>query len=253
MQQLFGGPAPTNGIIYAAQKDRWAAVECFMNSGVDPETRDPETGMTVFIIAAKSGYLSLLQNLDNTRKVDKNAQDKSGNTALTWALTMKNTDLANYLVTISRVKMDTPNNVNDTALIVASRSNQLLVVRSLMARTPPANMDIVNAAGETALIIACHNSYDDVALEILNNGKILPKLDIQSKLYGLSAIMAAAKAGRENLVSALISKGASLNLKGQYGYTALDWAMKNGHTSIVLTLVKYGAKYKIRGNVITSS
>ncbi len=114
-------------------------------------------------------------------------------------------------------------------------------------------MDFVNAAGETALIIACLNSYDDVALALINNNKTLPNLDIQSKQYRLSAIMAAAKAGRENVVRALISKGASLNLKGQYGYTALDWAMKNGHNSIVLTLVQYGAKYKIRGNVITSS
>jgi serine/threonine-protein phosphatase 6 regulatory ankyrin repeat subunit B len=249
--QIFGNIAPPqNAIIAAAKQNNQAAVACLLASdGANIDTSDPQTGMTPLIIAAKMNFFPLLQFL-TSKGASSHEKDITGNTALIWAVTMGNDNCATYLISNTRVPTDAQNLNGDSALMVAARQNRIAVVTALIARR--ARMNLINNAGETALIIACEKANNDIALAMIN-ATPMPNLDIQSKNYGLTAVMAAAKTGSGSVVSALISKGANLNLHGEHGYAALDWANQNGYSQIVLQLITYGAKYKLRGAQISSS
>ena len=55
-------------------------------------------------------------------------------------------------------------------------------------------------------------------------------------------LMAASYWGREEIVKALIAKGADLNSRDKDGWTALDFAQGNNHPKVVELLISKGAK-----------
>jgi uncharacterized protein len=98
------------------------------------------------------------------------------------------------------------------------------------------------------LMNAAANGDNEKVFEILNGG-----LDINvrferdhSELSGMTVLMIASLRGYENMVEALIKRGANVNLKHYSGDTALMMAASNPNAKIVKALLKAGADPNIK-------
>ncbi|MEE2778072.1 MAG: ankyrin repeat domain-containing protein [Acidobacteriota bacterium] len=150
--------------------------------------------------------LELLATADiSERKVDVNARQVDGMTALHWATYHDDLDLA-------------------TRLIEAG-----------------AEVSLANRYGVTALTLACQNGNGELVERLLEGGAapntVLPG--------GETALMTAARTGRMGPLRALLSKGADIHATDERrGQTALMWATVEGHNDVVKVLIELGADFK---------
>lgn len=79
-ERLRGGSAAV--LIHAARQGRADAVYTLLELGVDPNVRDPESGGTVLHVAARMGWLDVVDVLVGWAPLDLQARDAAGATAL---------------------------------------------------------------------------------------------------------------------------------------------------------------------------
>lgn len=167
-------------------------------------------GLFVAVSAASAGPLSdavKRRDLDEVRalladKVDVNARDGDGATALHWAA-----------------------NLDEAALV------DLLLTHGATAAA-------ANDLGVTPLHLAAANGNAAIAARLLAAGA---PADAAS-LAGVTPLMEAARVGQADIVRALLAAGASPNAREkQRGQTALMWAAARGHGGIVGALLTAGA------------
>jgi ankyrin len=141
------------------------------------------------------------------RRVDVNAPQPDGATALHWAVHWEDLELADLLIG-ARANVNVANDLGVTPLAMASSSgNAALVGRLLVAG---ANPDAALSSGETAL-------------------------------------MAAARAGSLEAVNALVDRGADVNAtETTHRQSALMWAVANTHPEVTRVLLAHGADVHAR-------
>jgi ankyrin repeat protein len=135
------------------------------------------------------------------KKVDVNAAQNDGMTALHWAAYHDNADAA----------------------------------KELLAAGADANA--ANRYGFTPLSVACTNGSAKI-VELLLEDKADPNAQLAG---GETCLMTAARTGRVEPVTSLIAHGADVNAKERKGQTALMWAAAEGNTDVCELLVKSGA------------
>ena len=149
----------------------------------------------------KASVRTLLQS-----RVDVNAAQVDGTTALHWAA------------------------YHDDAEMVG------LLVRA------GANVNAVNRYGASALAEACTNGNAAIVTLLLEFGAD-PNTRMKG---GETALMLAARSGNAETVKALLSHGAALDRRERLGQTALMWAAAEGHADVVRTLIEAGAEVNAR-------
>lgn len=82
----------------------------------------------------------------------------------------------------------------------------------------------------------------------LGHGANVNQWDYGSDIFGrgMSPLMYAVRASKEDIVKLLVEKGANVNHRAFSGTTALHEACRAGHISIVKTLLDSGADHKLR-------
>lgn len=144
------------------------------------------------------------------RKIDVNAAQPDGATALHWA---------------------------------AYQDDLALVTRLIAAR---AEVNAVNDHGVTPLGLACENGNAAVAGALLSAGAN-PNLTPSS---GETPLMTATRVGSLEIVNALLQRGANVNAKEpSHDQTALMWAVSREHADIVKRLIDAGADVRARSRV----
>lgn len=98
----------------------------------------------------------------------------------------------------------------------------------------------MNAAWEEAI------KRGDVAivLDLLGQGRDVDARD----RYGQTGLMLAAQAGHRNVVEALVTHRANLNITAKFGLSALMLAVITGHAEVARVLVKAGADLSLQGS-----
>jgi ankyrin repeat protein len=135
-------------------------------------------------------------------KVDVNAAQPDGATALAWAAYLDDTK---------------------TAL-------------KLLAAGAKANS--TDEYGETPLTLACANGDAFLAGKLLDAGA----KPTAARWDGETALMIAASAGSVEIVNLLIARGADVNaVESRKGQSAIMWAAAEGHTKVVHSLIERGA------------
>ncbi|XP_029649008.1 histone-lysine N-methyltransferase EHMT2 isoform X3 [Octopus sinensis] len=86
-----------NAIIYACENNHLPIVKFLVQAGAQIDVKG-EDGMTCLHMAAKGGYIDLMEFLLSTRKADVNVQDDGGWTPIIWAAEHRNVESAKFLV-----------------------------------------------------------------------------------------------------------------------------------------------------------
>lgn len=160
--------------------------------------------------AAKSGDFATVKSLLKG-KVDVNATQANGATALAWAVYHDNAAAVEILLSAG------------------------------------ANPDIANDLGVTPLSLACANQDATVVRMLLNAGA---RPDI-AKRTGETPLMSCANTGIVQAVSDLLQHGANVNAsENREGQTALMWATAERHPQVVKVLVDAGANVNARSKLI---
>ncbi len=174
--------------------------------------------LAVFLIAASDppSLIEAAKNADTgvvralvQKKVDVNAAEGDGTTALHWASYRDDLESADLLIRAG-ANVNAANDLGVTPLWTASQNGSTAMVAKLLAAG--ANPNAALLAGETPVMIA-------------------------------------ARAGKAAVVDQLIAKGANVNARGARGQTALMWAAAQKHADVVKALVAHGADVHARSEV----
>jgi ankyrin repeat protein len=162
------------------------------------------------IDAVKSGDKVTLRALIQ-KKVDVNATEADGSTALHWASYRDDLESADLLIHAG-AKVNAANDLGVTPLWPASENGSSAMVRRLLEAG--ANPNAALMAGETPLMVAARSGYPDV-------------------------------------VEQLLAKGANANAHGLRGQTALMWAVAQKHPLVVKVLIAHHADIQLKSDVWT--
>ena len=143
-----------------------------------------------------------------------------------------------------RVNVNAAQPDGTTALHWAAHLNHVEIAEVLIRNG--ADVNATNALGITALTLACVNGSAPLAEKLLEAGAN-PNASDSS---GETALMTAARAGNAAVVNALLDHGAHVNAREpSRGQTALMWAGAQRHTEVIRALIEHGADVHARSAV----
>lgn len=169
-----------------------------------------DLGRPAMVEAAKNGDREAIRALLQ-KKVDVNAAEPDGSTALHWASYRDDVETADLLLKAG-AKANAATDLGVTPLWPASENGSSAMVRRLLEAG--ANPNLALASGETPLMVASRSGYPEV-------------------------------------VELLLAKGANPNAHGTRGQTALMWAVSQQHSDVVKVLVAHHADLNLRSDVWT--
>ncbi|HZI61328.1 MAG TPA: ankyrin repeat domain-containing protein [Pyrinomonadaceae bacterium] len=123
------------------------------------------------------------------------------------------------------------------------RVMMILAIVAFVSDAAPARQQSRNRSRVRQLVQAADAGETSKVLQILNSGVNVNASFArdESELSGKTALMAAASRGHSDLVSALIKRGATVDLKHYSGQTALMFGAHGGDKSTIEALLRAGA------------
>ena len=118
------------------------------------DTKTYESVNELFLKASGSGNYPIFQYLCEISKVNKEATNEDGETALHKACEGGHLPIVQYLCEVAKVNTEATNKDGETALHIACFWNRLPIVQYL-CEVAKVNTEATNEYGETALDIAC--------------------------------------------------------------------------------------------------
>jgi ankyrin repeat protein len=168
-------------------------------------------------------------------KIDVNAPDVEGSTALHWAVQRENVELVDLLLA-SGANPKAASRYNITPLYLACLNGNATIVEHLLKAGVDANATAED--GETALMTAAMTGKPDAIKALLNHGA-----DVSAKdpAKGQTALMWAAAEGNAEAVELLLAAKADIFAKSKGSFTALLFAVREGHINVTKILLEHGA------------
>lgn len=169
------------------------------------------------------------------KKVDVNAPDADGSTALHWAAERDDVPMADLLIAAgANVKAKTRYNVTPLAL-AATNGDAALIDRLLKAGADPNG---ASEEGQTALMTASLTGKPDAVKLLIEAGA---NVNTAEPYKGQTALMWAASEGNASAADVLIAHGADVKAKSTAGFTPLLFAVRNDHAEAAKVLLDHGA------------
>ena len=197
-------------------------------------------GTTLLMTTVRRNHLSEMQVLLNSPDLDVNSSDHQGNTALHMAAQAGQIDHLDALLGDARVDPHVQNRQGNSALCLAAQHDHYQVVERLLnhqllnLNIPENAADDYNKAYRLA---ADHHGFNTI-LSLLHSK---PWLMNAVRSDGHTALTSAIKAGRLDVVKALLQHYPDLNvnLAGEGLGTALNVAGVQHNAEMVLTLLRH--------------
>lgn len=133
--------------------------------------------------------------------------------------------------------------VLDISLLGSALAGNVKDAREVLARGADANYRHPNT-DETVLMTAARGDarMQQPGQLVVDHGEVLKLLlkhgaEVNARdPSGMTALMVAARAGRDDLVQILLDAGADVTAKDIFDRTALDWAERSGHEKVATRL-----------------
>ena len=201
-----------------------------------------------FLMAAGSAFAADLRLIEAVKKsdaktvraliaqrIDVNATEVDGSTALHWAAQRDNPEIADLLLTAgANAKAATRYNVTPLSL-ACMNGNAAIIERLLKAGVDP---NSTSEEGQTAVMTAALNGKPDALKALLSHRA---DVNVQEPVRGQTALMWAASEGNAAAVELLLAAGADVKAKSKNGLTPFLFAVRNGHIAAVNVLLGHGA------------
>lgn len=169
------------------------------------------------------------------QKVDVNAAQPDGTTALSWAVNRDEVEIADLLLRAG-AKPNAANEYGVTPLWLAADAANLPMVELLLNAGADARTSALN--GETALMRAAHTGSMEIVQKLIARGA---DVNARDTAKGQTALMRAAAAKHPQIVSALIEHGADVKAYSAGGFTPLLFAAQQGDEETSRILLSMGA------------
>jgi ankyrin repeat protein len=203
--------------------------------------------------AVKSGDKAAVQALLQQR-VDVNAPEADGTTALHWAVRNDDAALVDQLIRLG-ANAKAANRYGITPLYLASVNGSGPIIEKLLKAGADANS--ISSEGETALMTAAHTGNADAVKVLLAHGA---DVNAKENWHGETALMWAVAQKHAAVARELLAKGADVNARSTAnkwerqnsaeprekwlplgGLTALEFAARQGCVDCIPVLVEAGA------------
>ena len=197
----------------------------------------PVFAATKLVDAVKRGDVAAVRALV-AQKVDVNAPDADGSTALHWAAERDDVAMADVLIAAgANVKAATRYKVTPLAL-ACTNGDATLVDRLLKAGADP---NATSEEGQTALMTASLTGKPEAVKLLIETGASVNAVE---PYKGQTALMWAASEGNAAAAEILIAHGADVKAKSKAGFTPLLFAVRSDHADAVKVLLDHGANVK---------
>lgn len=222
---------------------------------VDVSAADAAGDRLVSLVAAvKAGDAGAVRALLH-RRVNVDAQDADGSTALHWAVYRNHSEMVDMLLGAG-AKPNVANRYGVTALFLAAENGSATIVERLLKQGADVNATL--AGGETVLMAAARSGDAAAVKMLLRYGA---SVNAAETTRGQTALMWAASEGHADVIAALSEAGADLRAtsrppasmeatdtrKPRGGtpradvFTPLMFAVRAGHIDAARALVRAGA------------
>jgi uncharacterized protein len=194
----------------------------------------PAVAQVAIVDAIKTGDATRVRALIDTR-VDVNATQQDGTTALHWAVDRDEPGIVQMLIRAG-ANVKATNRYGVTPLWLASLNGNAKTIAMLLEAG--ADAKATNGDGETALMVAARTGKADVVNLLLARGA---DPNVQEGWRGQTALMWAAAEGHATVIDTLVARGADVKARSNAGFTALLFAAREGRIAAVEVLLKAGA------------
>ncbi len=185
--------------------------------------------------AVKRGDATMVHALI-AQRVDVNAPEADGTTALHWAVERDDAALVKLLIGAG-AKVTIVNRYGVTPLSRACINGSATVIEMLLKAGADPNASL--PGGETAIMTAARTGKVDALRVLIRSGA---DVNAKESRGGQTALMWAAAEGHAAAAAALIEAGADVHQRLKDGFTPLLFAVREGHIDAVRTLLKMGAR-----------
>ncbi len=194
-----------------------------------------EFGETPLHLACEKGFEKLAELLLE-KKCNINAVDSLFETPLHKASREGHIETTSLLLKNPNIKIDAKNSSKETALHIACENSfenlaQLLILKN-------AGLNIRDEENQTPFHIACKVGNFRIAKLLLENGAEVDEIGGKPEQ---SPLHIAVKNGHHEIAKLLLENGAEVNKLGHSEQTPLHIAVKNGHHEIAKLLLENGA------------
>jgi ankyrin repeat protein len=186
------------------------------------------------IEAVKRSDTAAVRNLIQKR-IDVNATEVDGTTALHWAASRDDLKMVDLLISAG-ANVKAVNRYGVSPLLIACNDSGAPVVERLLKAGADPNS--ASPEGETALMTAARAGRTDVIKALYTAGA---NVNAKESWHGQTAIMWAGAENYTSSIEMLKELGADVNARSDGGFTALLFAVRDGQMEAVRTLVKLGA------------
>jgi uncharacterized protein len=169
------------------------------------------------------------------QRLDLNAQDVDGSTALHWASRKDDLETAAALIK-GGANVKAANRYGVTPLSLACINGNAAMIELLLKAGADANTTLPE--GETVLMTAARTGKVDAVKSLLSHGA---DINFKETRRGQTALMWAAAEGNTDVVAELVERGADTHAKTKAGFTPFLFAVREGRIGAVQAMLKAGA------------
>jgi uncharacterized protein len=169
------------------------------------------------------------------KRVDVNAVQADGTTALHWAVDGDAAEIVRVLIRAG-ANVKAANRYGATPLWLAALNGNAAIIGMLLEAG--ADAAATSSEGETALMVAARTGKLDAVNALLSRGA---DPNVKENWRGQTALMWAAAEGHALVIEELVARGADVQARSHGGFTALLFAAREGRIAAVEALLKAGA------------
>ncbi len=186
------------------------------------------------IEAAKHGDIAAVRSL-LTQRIDVNAPQADGTTALAWAAERDDLEMADLLLRAG-AKPNAKNDYGASPVWIACSNGSVAMVERLLKAGADPSVQLVS--GETALMTATDLGSTEIVKLLVDRGA---QVNARENQAGQTALMWAAAEKHPEITRILIDHGADVHARAKSGFTALMFAAQQGDLKSAEMLVAAGA------------